>query len=196
MKLAAKIVASILHPATLILPTVFLIVYKSIGQYQAAFTWTFISFIFTGIVAAFVLYGVKKGFFSDVDVSIKKQRIILYPFVVVITLLFIGVIYIFNGPPLLIVAGILFVAALIILDLVNIRIKASIHVASISAMATGVYFLYGGVTSAVFLLIPLVAWARIVEKRHTLPETIVGGVCGIGLTVIAIIVVQFIVNGY
>ncbi len=193
MKLFANIVATILHPATLILPAVFLIVYKSAGGFHNALFWTFVSLIFTAVVGAFVLYGVKKGFFSDIDVSVKKQRIILYPFVVFITLLFATVIYMFHGPSALIVASLLFIAALVILDVINIRIKASVHVASVSAIVIGIIFLYGPSTYWMLLLIPLVAWARIYNKRHTLKETIVGAICGISLTIIAIIVVQFLI---
>lgn len=190
MKLLANIIASVLHPATLILPAVFLIVYKSVNSYDSAFLWTVVSLVFTGFVAAFVLLGVKKGFFSDIDVSVKKQRVFLYPFVIVVTLLFIGVIYLFKGPSLLIIAGILFILAMIIMDVINIKIKASAHVASIAAIVTGIFYLYGGSTIILFALIPLVAWARIVEKRHTLKETIVGAGIGILLTVIAFFVVQ------
>jgi len=41
-------------------------------------------------------------------------------------------------------------------------------------------------------LVPLMAWARIVEKRHTLKETIVGGAMGVIFSFIAIYIVQFI----
>jgi membrane-associated phospholipid phosphatase len=191
--LLAVTIASILHPATLILPAVFLIVYKSAGKSHDAFLWTFISLLFSGIVAAFVLLGVKRGFFSDIDVSIKSQRIILYPFVVAITLLFTGFIYLFHGPTTLIVASILFVVALIILDVINIRIKASVHVASVAAIVVGIIYLYGGASFFLILLIPLVAWARVYEKRHTIKETIVGAACGIAFTVAAILVVQLII---
>jgi hypothetical protein len=189
----AVTIASILHPATLILPAVFLIVYKSAGDSHDAFLWTFISLLFSGAVALFVLIGVKKGFFSDIDVSIKSQRIILYPFVVAVTLLFTGFIYIFHGPTSLIVASILFVIALIILDVINIRIKASVHVASVAAIVVGIIYLYGGITFYLLAFIPLIAWARVHEKRHTIKEAIVGAACGIVFSMAAILVVQLII---
>lgn len=191
MKLFANIVASILHPATLILPAVFLIVYKSAGDFSNALFWTFVSLVFTGVVALFVLIGVKKGIFTDIDVSVKKQRVILYPFVVAVTLIFSLVIYLAHGPSALIIASFLFVSALVILDVINLRIKASVHVASITAMVIGIINLYGGFSYFLLLLVPLVAWARIYNRRHTLKETIVGAICGCLLTLSAIIVVQF-----
>lgn len=192
MKLLAKIIASVLHPATLVLPAVFLIVFQSVGSASSAFIWTFVSLVFTAIVAAFVLFGVKKGFFSDMDVSIKKQRVILYPFVVIVTLCFAGFIYFFNGPMSLTIASILFVFALVVMDVINVRIKASVHVATVASIVTGVASAYGGITVLLFLLIPLVAWARIIEKRHTLKETIVGAICGVGFTLVALNVVQLL----
>ncbi|MDO8269612.1 MAG: hypothetical protein Q7T54_03015 [Candidatus Levybacteria bacterium] len=192
MILFANILTWILHPVVLTIPAVFLLTYYSTGSTQTSYYWTFISLIFSGLVAAFVLIGVKKGFFNNIDVSNRRQRVILYPFVISVVLLFAFFIYSQGGPVNLTMGAILFVVALIILDMINRKIKASIHVASVCAIITGVIYLYGGVTYLLLLLIPLVAWARIVKKRHTPQETIVGAVCGILLTVIAVNIVQFI----
>ena len=88
MKLLANIVAYTLHPVTLTLPAVFLIVYTSTGNFNVALYWTFLSLVFTGIVSIFVLLGVKKGFFNNFDVSNRRQRVVLYPFVIAIVLSF------------------------------------------------------------------------------------------------------------
>lgn len=192
MKLFPKVINVVLHPVTVTIPGVFLIVYKNTGSVNGAFWWTFISIIFSAIVSLFVLYGVRKGFFTNLDVSNRKQRIILYPVIIIVVLLFSGVVYLAHGPKVLIEASFLVIAALIILDVINTKIKVSGHVGVVSAFITGLVYAYGGIAFFSILLIPLVAWARIVEKRHTLQETIVGAVSGIVLSVLAISVVQLI----
>lgn len=193
MKQFAKILTFIIHPATLAIPAVFLIVYKEIGTVSAAISWTLISMIFTGIVGGFVVYGVKKGFFSDVDISVRRQRVILYPFVIGVILLLILCVYLLQGPTVLIFAGIFLILSLIVFDLINIKIKASVHVASIASLSVVLVALYGGWAYWTLFLIPFIAWARIIQKRHTLKETIVGAMSGILLTVAALFVIQYIV---
>jgi membrane-associated phospholipid phosphatase len=192
MKLLANIVAYTLHPVTLTIPAVFLIVFISTHNANLAFYWTFVSLVFTGVISTFVLFGVKKGFFNNIDVSNRKQRIILYPVVIIVVLLFGFIVYSLNGPRSLVYASCMFVAALILFDVVNTKIKASIHVASVASLVTGVVYHYGGISYLLIFLIPLMAWARIKEKRHTLRETIVGGIMGTVFSFIAIYIVQFI----
>ncbi len=192
MKLFANVLTWILHPIVLTVPAVYLLTYYSTGNTNTALYWTLISFLFSGIVSGFVLIGVKLKFFNNIDVSNRKQRVILYPFAVAVVLLFAMLIYFQNGPSNLTLGAILFVIALVILDLINRRIKASIHVASVCAFFTGVIYLFGGYSFLLLLLIPLVAWARVIEKKHTPKETIVGAICGVGLTVAAITIVQLV----
>lgn len=192
MKKFAKILTFIIHPATLAVPAVFLIVFKEVGNFNTAISWTVAAMFFTGIVGAFVVYGVKKGFFSDVDVSVRRQRVILYPFVIGIILLLILFVYLLGGPPVLMYAGIFLIFSLIVFDIINMRIKASVHVASVTSISIVLVQLYGGWAYLTLLLIPIVAWARIVQKRHTLKETIVGATCGSVLTIAALVVIQYI----
>ena len=173
MKLLANILTWLLHPVALSIPSVFLIVMASTGNQLVALYWTFISLVFSSIISLFVLWGVKKGIFNNIDISNRKQRIIAYPVVIIVVCLFALTTYVFKGPLILIKGSALFIVGLIILDFVNSRIKASIHVASAAAFFTGLSYGYGGIFYLSLLLIPFVAWARIAEKKHTLRETVV-----------------------
>ncbi len=188
-----KLIGIILHPILLAIPGVFLIVLSSTNDLSSAVYWTIISLIFSGVISLFVLYGVRKKFFNNLDVSNRKQRVILYPFAVVVILIFAYYIHSQNGPDALVGASVLFTISLVLLDLINRKIKASIHVASVAAMVTGIMLVYGGPSYFLILLIPISAWARIKQKRHSLPETIVGAASGILLTLIGVFVVQLFV---
>lgn len=193
MSSIAKVINVLLHPIVITIFGVFLIVYRSTGQVQLAAFWTLVSLFFSGIIGAFVIFGVKKGFFNNLDVSNRKQRIILYPFIIAVVILFIVSVYFLQGPQILIITSLLIIAALIFLDMVNTKIKVSGHVGVLSAFVAGFVYAFGGISFLAFFLIPVIAWARITEKRHTLQETVVGAVCGIGITLLAIFVVQFLI---
>lgn len=188
-----KIIGIILHPVILAIPGVFLIVLSATNSYPESAYWTFLSLIFSGLISAFVVVGVKMKFFNNLDVSNRKQRVFLYPVAIAVILLFAFFVNYMGGPKALVSSSLLFTVALLILDIVNRKIKASIHVAAVSSIVTGVVLIYGGLMYLLILLIPFSAWARIAQKRHTLPETIVGAFFGALLTIIGVFVVQLLV---
>lgn len=192
MKRIASIITFIIHPATLAVPTVFLIVFHELGSVSAAFSWSLFSIVFIAIILSFVFYGVKKKFFSNADISIRRQRRILYPFIIGISLFGLMIAYILRAPMVLLIAGFFLVISLIIFDIINLRIKASWHVASITTFSIILISLYGGLAYLTIFLIPAVAWARIIEHRHTLKETVVGAVSSAAITIIALYVIQYL----
>lgn len=193
MKFIPKAVNVALHPVVITIFGVFLIVYKNTNNFVASIYWTFNSLIFMAMVALFVVYGVRKGFFNNLDVSNRKQRIILYPFIIAVVILFSAFVIVFNGPDVLVDAGVLIIIALVLLDIINTRIKVSGHVGVVSAFVTGLVYAYGGLALFSFFLVPLIAWARIVERRHTFKETLVGAICGITFSYVAISIVQLVI---
>ncbi len=84
----------------------------------------------------------------------------------------------------------------IIFEMVNKKLKASIHVAAVSAFLCVLALLYGGLFLFLPLLIPVIAWSRIHMKRHTFSEAVVGGSVGVGITIIIYLVVEYIIYLY
>jgi len=58
--------------------------------------------------------------------------------------------------------------------LITLRWKLSGHMSTISLVALFFTYWYGGIFFLLFTLIPLVAWSRLILKRHTMGE-IIGG---------------------
>jgi len=54
--------------------------------------------------------------------------------------------------------------------------KASGHAAGVSGPVASLIFLYGLAATPLFLLLPLVTWARVAAKGHNVWQTVVGGV--------------------
>ncbi len=116
------------------------------------------------------------------DVSKRTQRPLLFLVSGVLAVFYLGGLFIFNGPNALVVITIGILIGIGLASIINTRLKASMHVATISALIFALAIIYNGWYLATLFLIPLVAWARLRIKRHTLPETVVGGLLGILLS--------------
>ncbi|MBI2442459.1 MAG: hypothetical protein HYV40_00950 [Candidatus Levybacteria bacterium] len=182
--LLAQVISLLTNPIIIAFPLPFLLVYHETRDVGYALMWMLFSMLFIMMVGFFVLYEVKRNVFSDIDVSKREQRPLFFVFVTFISILYLLSLYVLNGPTALFIAvgGIL--GSAIVLGLVNQRIKASLHVASISAFFTTLSLLYGGFSLLWLAMIPVVAWSRVKIKRHTVSEAVVGCVMGIMLTLI------------
>lgn len=186
----ARFISFIFNPTVFFLMMPFLIVYHQTRSGFYALKWEIFSFLFLflGIVLFFV--GRLKGTFSDEDVSKREERYRLYIMSYLLAFIYFIASIFFKGisfPLSIISFGIIF--GILIFNLVNYRIKASIHMAVASAFVITVGVLYGWVFSLFILwIIPLVLWARIISKKHSIKEAVLGGILGIGITLITALI--------
>ena len=192
MIIFAKLINFLLHPVVLITPSVFLIIAASGGSIESAFFWSSIALGFVLFISLYIYAGMKFGFFSNFDVSKREQRIYLFPVVLFAGVTFLFSLIAFNGPRALFLAIIYFLISVAILALVNLKVKASIHVGSITAATVSAVYFFGDQYLFLLVLIPIMAWARVREKRHTLRETIVGFFLGFLLALFGIFSVQYL----
>lgn len=109
------------------------------------------------------------------DISNRKERV--RAFVVLFFLLCIdfGIMQIV-GTPLMNQVFLFFLVLCAGFFLITLRYKLSGHMSTVSVVALFLAYWYGGICFLLFALIPLMAWARLVLKRHTLGEVILGTV--------------------
>lgn len=188
----ARVITFIFHPIVLVTPSVFFIIKVSGANTNEAILWSFISLCFVLAIAAYIRVGIKMGVFSNFDVSKREQRIYLFPAVLLAGFVFLLSLLVFNGPLILLYAIIYFIVSVAILALVTLKIKASIHVGSITAAVISIIYFFGDKYLLLLLVIPVMAWARIIEKRHTLRETVVGFILGFLLAFLGIFGVQYL----
>lgn len=189
MMLFAKIISFFSNPIIVLLAAPYVLVDKVSSNDLYALKWTMFSYIFMGLVVIFVLVGVLAGFFSDIYISKKEQRPLFFSFVGLIAFFYLISLLLLHGPKVLFVAVLGVFLGLIIIDTLNKWIKASLHLAALSA-----FVLAGGIVYGAHLLwwllplIPIVAWSRVKTKGHTITETALGGALGVVLTIIVYIV--------
>lgn len=193
---SAQIISILFHPIVLsfLTPIILIIFYPREVSYSIL--WILYPLFFVGIVCLFTYFGVKTKLFSDFDVTKRKERGPLYIFVMILSVIYIALLFIFNGPKSLMVLGGGILIGAIIFDLINKKLKASIHVGAVSAFMSSIALLFGGVFFVFPVLIPVVAWSRIHMRKHTVSESIIGGAIGVLLTVIIFLVIQYILYFY
>lgn len=191
--LAARIISFLTTPIFVIVPVPFLLIYHETYDSYLALKWTIFSMGFLLIIGLFMLFSVKHKIFSDLDVSKREQRPLLFFILGIVSVIYLFFLYFFEGPAVLYLGMLGVFGALLTIAIINTRIKASIHVATITTVIITIGILYD-LPFYFILLIPLIAWARIKTKRHTMQETITGAVLGSLLILIMYIIVKYVLG--
>ncbi len=193
LKFFAQIISTVLNPILLLVPVPYFLVLKSTNNQALAYFWEIFSLVFLLVISVFILIGVEKKTFSDLDISKRKQRPLLFTFAIGLSAIYTVLLYFLSAPQILFIAIFTLILGLVIFELVNRTTKASLHVGTISAFATSLFIVYDGVFVFTFLLIPLVAWARIKTHNHTKQQTLIGAALGILITLIVYVIFKYIV---
>lgn len=188
---SARIISFLFNPIFLLAALPFCLLYKVPTDLSLALFWTIYTFIFLFVVSIAMLIAVKKKVFTDLDVSKREQRPLLFGICFIILFLYISGIYILRGPTVLSVVALGSVFGLLLISIINMRVKASLHLATLSALVVPLAVFYRGWYLLLLGLIPLVGWARVKIKRHSVLETIVGGVVGSLLSLL----IYFVMKG-
>lgn len=177
----AKFISAVFNPILVLLFVPFVLLYRDTHNLSEAVLWTLYTAFFLIAITAFILYCVQRKMFTDMDVSKKEQRPLLFFVSTIFVLLYLIGLFLLHGPYLLFVIAFGIILGIFVVSIINRWIKASVHVATVSALIFAVAITSDGIYRLFLLLIPLVAWSRVKIKRHTLSETIVGGILGIAL---------------
>ncbi len=183
----ARYVSNILAPATISLPFIVLVAFYQANNKLSALLYASITFFFLSVgPLLYIIIGVRLGKLSDIDVSRRSQR--FGPFLFGIISVAIGwiVLSLTNGPRNLQTVMIMTVFSGIIMMIITLWWKISMHASSLGGVATMLTVLYGAVMLPLFVLLVLVSWSRVVLRRHTIPQVIAGSLAGIVLTLVIV----------
>ena len=159
----------------------FILLFSVAGIRSGVMGWDLLSLMgilfFTMILPPGLLlwWAVKTKRVTNWDISNRKQRI--WAFVILAFLLCIdSVIMQTVGTPLMNQVFRFFLVLFAGFFLITLRWKLSGHLSTVSVIALFFTYWYGGIFFLLFALIPLMGWARLVLKRHTIGEVIMGTV--------------------
>lgn len=192
--LLARFISFVFNPYFLILPIPYFLVLRETGDPIDALKWTVFTLIFLGAVGLSVLILVRKGYFSDLDISKREQRPLFFSLVGLFATIYCFGLFYFHAPLVLFVSlgGIFF--SLLVFSFVTTRVKASIHVGSITALIFSFSLLYHGAFLFLLFLIPLIGWSRLRTHRHSKNEVLVGAILGIFIPLVMFLVFKVLLQ--
>jgi len=190
----ARMLSLLLHPGILFLAVPYMVISHTNDNMQETIDWTFFSWIFIFTLVLIVWYQVRKGNFTNFDVSKREQRPKLFLYLGVLSFIYIVALFFLHGPLSMIIVTVGCLVGLLALDVINNTIKASIHVASVSGILLSFVLLNGIQFGFILLLVPFVAWSRIRLHRHTIAETVTGAFFGFFLTLTMYGIIEYVLR--
>jgi membrane-associated phospholipid phosphatase len=184
----ARWISIIVHPIAFPLLALGISLYVATGSLEASLGWIVMAIALTSLPITFlVAVQVIRRKWTDLDVSVRRQRYSLYPFgiacMVVLTLFYVH----FNAPAVAVRSGYALVIANSIDGLINLFYKVSAHATGAAASATLISLatpLVGlSIIAAAAAL--LVGWSRVELKRHTRGQVLLGWLVGVSAMLIA-----------
>jgi membrane-associated phospholipid phosphatase len=184
----ARWISIIVHPIAFPLLALGIALYLATDSLSATLGWIVMAIALTSLPITFlVAVQVIRRKWTDLDVSVRRQRYTLYPFgiacMVVLTLSYVH----FNAPAVAIRGGYALVIANTIDGLINLFYKVSAHATGAAASATLIWlatpFVGLSIIAAVAAL--LVGWSRVQLKRHTWGQVLLGWLVGVSAMMIA-----------
>lgn len=183
----ARAISSILAPATISGPMILLVALYQASSVASALAYGAITLLFLSIGPfAYILLGVRLGKLSDIDVSRRSERIGPFIFSLISVCLGWFTLILTHGPALLITLLILTAVSGLVLMIITLWWKISLHASSLAGAATILTALYGAIMLPGFALLVLVSWSRVVLRRHTPAQVVAGSVLGIALSVVVL----------
>jgi hypothetical protein len=190
----AEIISLIFDPLVVLMPVPFFLVFEKTNNLARSLAWSGISTFFIFLYFILIVIGIRFGIFSDMDLSRREQRPIAFLVGIFLTISYLIILFLFHSPGILQIGTFALILGVIVIGIANRFTKVSWHLAVLSAFLTSIVLIEGWMFLGGFILLPLLAWARIKTKNHTLLQTVLGSVMGILTTVIVYVIVKYIVG--
>ena len=171
----ARILSTIFNPFLTAL-ALFIILAHASARGTLDFWWLlFLSTFFTSLgpmLYVFWLYGTDR--ISDLDMSVRHEREAVFGAFVVFYLLGTLAMFLTNAPRLMVASMAAYTLSTLVVQYITRYWKISTHALGITAPLVALTLLYGSETLPFLVLIPMVGWARVYLKAHTLMQVIAG----------------------
>ena len=181
----AKILSTIFNPFLTALALFVILAHTSArGTFDFWFL-LFISTFFTSLgpmLYVFWLYGTDR--ISDLDMSVRHERESVFGAFVVFYLLGTLVLWSAHAPILMIASMAAYTLSTLVVQYITRYWKISTHALGITAPLVALTLLYGQQTLPFLILVPMVGWARVYLKAHTLLQVVAGSLLALGSTML------------
>jgi len=179
----ARILSTILNPFLTALAL--FVILAHIGAKDTLDFWRllFVSTFFLSIgpmLYVFWLYATDR--ISDLDMSVRAERELVFSAFVVFDVLGAIALWILHAPRLMIAAMLGYLVSTLIVQYITRYWKISTHAIGITAPLAALTMIYGRQPLPFMVLIPMVCWARVYLKAHTIAQVVAGAALAICTT--------------
>jgi hypothetical protein len=174
----------IFSPFLVPIATILIIVQTYAFATGQAFLWSAIVTLFVSMLPMlyiFILF--RLGQVSDLHLAVREQRMLPLFFAMMSALVGTAVLYLLDAPREIVWAVVAYVVNGVVFTAITQHWKISFHSGVTAGCITVLILLVDARFSGLFVLLPLIAWARVHRKRHTLLQTVVGAVVSVFSTV-------------
>ncbi|GCE47426.1 PAP2 superfamily protein [Thermosporothrix hazakensis] len=176
----ARYLSAILSPIVISIPAVFLVALSQAANQYTALGYTALTLFFLSVgPMIYIAIGVKMGKLSDLDVSKRSQRTGPFLFGLSSALLGLIALALTRAPRALQSVLLATIIIGVILLIITVWWKISMHAASLSGALTILTIIYGAICLPAYVLLLLVCWSRVILRRHTTGQVIAGSIAGV-----------------
>jgi membrane-associated phospholipid phosphatase len=181
----ARILSTIFNPFLTALALFVILAHACSHSTTEFWTLLFLTTTFTSIlpmIYVFWLYSTDR--ISDLDMSQRHEREAVFGAFVIFYFLGALALFFIHAPQLIIASMAMYFASTLIVQYITRYWKISTHALGITAPLVALTLLYGQETLPFLVLIPMVGWARVYLKAHTLLQVVAGSALAILSTLI------------
>ncbi len=192
----ANLTSNILNPFLVSPVLILLLSFKSTSCTLDAVKWSLIS-IAVSILPVFgvIIYLVRKQKLESPFINVRKQRTKIYLLAGVCAGIGYIILHYLGAPKELIATFVAGLSAVVVFMCVNLLWKISLHTAFVTASVTVLIILYGSIAAVTVVLVPLIAWARIELKYHSLAQVIAGALLAALIVVVVFYLFGLVAQG-
>lgn len=179
----ARWISIVVHPIAFPLVTLYLVAYAKTHSVTTSARYTLVALLLTSVpIALLVSIQVLRGRWTDLDVSVRRQRYTLYPFGLLCMIALAAAFIAMGAPGICVRATLAIVLANLVDAVINLAYKVSAHATGAAICATVLWSAVPlwGVIGAVLAL--AVGWSRVELGRHTRGQVLLGWLVGTAST--------------
>lgn len=174
----ARAVTEVFAPAILVVGVLLAVGWHSTDSLTGV-GWGLLAALFCGIIPiSFILYGVRRGYWTDRHVKVRQQRAVPITVTAVSVVVGLSALAWFDAPQEVIALVLAMLGGLAATMAITFFWKVSVHTAVAAGTATILTLTYGPILAATAPVVALVGWSRVVLKDHTLAQTVMGSIVG------------------
>ncbi len=180
----ANIISWVISPVVVAPAAYIAVVMLGYGNDANSMSYLMVLFAASTLAPVLLISGLKKtGKISDYNITFREQRFL--PLLVLVAVNVLGYEFMKQLHPPRLLTGILLFNAIntVIILLITLQWKISIHLFILSSSVGLLFTQFGVVALWLLLFVPVLMWSRIFLRAHNFTQTLVGGVFGFAVMV-------------